>query len=39
MDTNAVALDTMMYRNRVGQWEEYVNRDKFLFHNVLTYTP
>ncbi|XP_070990350.1 RUN domain-containing protein 3B [Oncorhynchus clarkii lewisi] len=22
MDTNAVALDTMLYRNRVGQWEE-----------------
>uniref|UniRef100_A0A8C7DNA9 RUN domain-containing protein 3B n=1 Tax=Oncorhynchus kisutch TaxID=8019 RepID=A0A8C7DNA9_ONCKI len=23
MDTNAVVLDTMLYRNRVGQWEEY----------------
>lgn len=25
LDTNAVALDTLLYRKNTGQWEEYVD--------------
>lgn len=24
LDTNAVALDTLLYRKRIGPWDEYV---------------
>lgn len=30
LDANAVALDTLLYRKRTGQWAEYVDELTFL---------